>query len=94
MTGIFAGKNLIVIQMETIDYWMITEEDLPAIYSLMNEGIHFTNVYTPGFAIGYTFKTKFGHERRKIEEMNAYVQEAHQINDAILIQTTISIIRD
>ena len=59
LTGVFAGKNLIVIQLETIDDWMITLEDTPTLYRLMNDGINFTNLYTPGYASGYTFNTEF-----------------------------------
>lgn len=59
MSGIFVGKNLIVIQMETIDDWMITEKDMPALYYLMSEGINFANLYTPSYASGYTFNTEF-----------------------------------
>lgn len=58
-TGIFAGKNLIVIQLETIDDWMITAEDLPTLYRMMHEGINFSNFYTPSYANGYTFNTEF-----------------------------------
>lgn len=59
MTGIFAGKNLLVIQMETVDDWMITPEDMPTVYRMTREGIHFTEFYTPSYASGYTFNTEF-----------------------------------
>lgn len=59
MTGIFAGKNLIVLQLETVDDWMITEKDMPTTYRLMHEGINFSELYTPGYGSGYTFNTEF-----------------------------------
>ncbi len=59
MSGIFQGKNLIVIQLETIDDWMITEADMPATYHLMNHGINFSQLHTPGYGGGYTFNTEF-----------------------------------
>ena len=59
MTGVFSGKNLIVIMMESIDDWMITEEDMPTIYQIMNNGIAFSNMYTPSYSNGYTFNTEF-----------------------------------
>lgn len=43
----------------TIDDGMITQEDLPNPYRLMNAGINFTNLYTPSYASGYTFNVGF-----------------------------------
>ena len=59
MTGIFEGKNLILIQMETIDDWMVTEEVMPTLHRLMGEGINFTNMYTCLYGSGWTFSTEF-----------------------------------
>ena len=59
MTGVLAGKNLIVVMMETMDDWMITENDTPTLYRMMTEGIGFTNFYTPDYSSGYTFNTEF-----------------------------------
>lgn len=59
MTGIFEGKNLIVIQLESIDDWIVTEEDMPTTYQMMNAGMNFSNLYTPSYASGYTFNTEF-----------------------------------
>ena len=47
MTDIFKGKNLILVLMESMDDWLINEETTPTICSLMDEGINFTNMYTP-----------------------------------------------
>ena len=59
MTGIFAGKNLIVCMMEGIDDWLINETDTPALYYMMNHGINFGGMYTPKYSSGYTFNTEF-----------------------------------
>ncbi len=59
MTGILEGKNLIVIQMESIDDWLVTPDVMPTVYSLMEEGIHFTNFYAPTYSSGGTFNTEF-----------------------------------
>ncbi len=59
MTGFLEGKNIIIIQMETIDDWMIGENDTPCINRLMKEGICFSNFYTPCFGTGWTFGTEF-----------------------------------
>jgi len=59
MTGIFAEKNVIVVMLETVDDWMITEKDMPTVYRMMSEGIRFDNFYTPQYSNGYTFNTEF-----------------------------------
>lgn len=59
MTGIFSEKNVIIVMMESMDDWLITEEDTPAIYKMMKEGISFENLYTPDYSSGYTFNTEF-----------------------------------
>ena len=59
MTGIFAGKNVILVLMESTDDWMITPEDTPTLYKMMNEGINFTNFYTPGYGSARTLNSEF-----------------------------------
>lgn len=59
MTGIFAGKNVLVFMLESMDDWLVTPEDTPTIYKMMSEGINFTNMYTPDYSNGYTFNTEF-----------------------------------
>ena len=46
-TGIFAGKNLIVITAEAFAAEVIDPELTPTLYRLANEGIHFTDFYQP-----------------------------------------------
>lgn len=59
MTGIFEGKNLIVVMMESMDDWLVNENDTPVIHYMMNHGINFANMYTPRYSSGYTFNTEF-----------------------------------
>lgn len=59
MTGIFEGKNVVLVLMESMDDWMITEEDTPTISRLMKEGINFTNFYTPFYGSARTLNTEF-----------------------------------
>ena len=46
-TGMFEGKNLIVIVAEAFSPMSINEELTPTLYKLYNEGFQFTNFYTP-----------------------------------------------
>ena len=59
MTGIFEGKNVIFVLMESMDDWMITEEDTPTLCRLMDEGINFTNFYTPFYGSARTLNSEF-----------------------------------
>jgi len=59
MTGIFKDKNVIVVMMESMDDWLITEEYTPTIKYMMDNGINFTNFYMPTVGTGYTFNAEF-----------------------------------
>lgn len=59
MTGAFAGKNVVLVLMESMDDWMITPEDTPTLYRLMNEGVNFTDFYTPGYGTARTINSEF-----------------------------------
>ena len=59
MTGIFKGKNLILVQLESLDDWIVTPENTPTIFRMMQEGINFTNMHTCIYGSGSTFSTEF-----------------------------------
>ena len=58
MTGIYRGKNVIYVLMESMDDWALGEHT-PTINRLMEEGINFTSFYTPGYGGVRTFNTEF-----------------------------------
>ena len=58
MTGVFRGKNVVLVLMESMDDWMIGQHT-PTIGRLMEEGINFTNFYTPAYGGIRTFNTEF-----------------------------------
>jgi len=58
MTGIFAGKNVVFVLMESMDDWALNQHT-PTINRLMDEGINFTNFYTPPYGGVRTFNTEF-----------------------------------
>ena len=58
MTGIFEGKNVVFVLMESMDDWAIGEHT-PTISKLMAEGINFTDFYTPAYGSVRTFNTEF-----------------------------------
>ena len=46
-TGLFQGKNLILITAESFNYALIDPELTPTLYRLATQGIQFTNAYVP-----------------------------------------------
>ncbi|MBO5953522.1 MAG: LTA synthase family protein [Oscillospiraceae bacterium] len=58
MTGVFAGKNIVLVLMESMDDWALGEHT-PTINRLMAEGIRFSNFYTPPYGGVRTFNTEF-----------------------------------
>ena len=59
MTGIYKGKNVVAVLMESIDDWLVTPQDMPVLYELSGKGIFFNDFYTPDYANGWTFNTEF-----------------------------------
>ena len=59
MTGVFKDKNVVMIMLESIDDWLLTEDIMPNLCKLQQEGIDFTNNYAPTFGCGFTFNTEF-----------------------------------
>lgn len=58
-SGVFAGKNLILVQLESIDTWMLTQEYMPNLYRLQQQGVDFSDFYTPLYSTAATFSTEF-----------------------------------
>ena len=58
-TGLLAGKNVIMIQLEAIDTWLIDPDYMPTLARLKEEGIAFRNHYTPAYITAGTFNTEF-----------------------------------
>lgn len=58
-TGIFEDKNLIFIMVESLDNFLVTNKTMPTLYKLSNEGLNFTNRYSPAFGGGQTINSEF-----------------------------------
>lgn len=57
-TGIFKGKNVIFLQLEGIDSWLLTEKDMPNLYGLQRESLNFTRHYSYYTGGGSTFNSE------------------------------------
>lgn len=58
-TGRYAGKNLIMVQLEAIDTWMLDPDYMPRLSALKDKSIVFANHYTPAYITAGTFNTEF-----------------------------------
>ncbi len=58
MSGIFEGKNLILVQLEAIDTWML-DGYMPHLKAVKEQSISFSNHYTPAYITAGTFNTEF-----------------------------------
>lgn len=78
-TGLFKDKNLIFIQFEGLDDWLLTEEDTPTIYSMLNNSIVFNNHYSYYNGGGSTFNSEFAVNTGFITPLS-YTQNAYTFN--------------
>ncbi len=58
-TGLFEGKNVIFLQLEGMDSWVLNEKHTPNLYKLRKEGIDFKNHYSIYTGGGSTFNSEF-----------------------------------
>ncbi|MBQ4634129.1 MAG: sulfatase-like hydrolase/transferase [Bacilli bacterium] len=58
-TGLFKNNNVIFVQLEGIDDWLVTEETMPTLYSMLDNSINFTNHYSFYNGGGSTFNSEF-----------------------------------
>lgn len=58
-TGMFEGKNVIYLQLEGIDEWLLDENTMPTLYNMQNNAINFTNHYSYYNGGGSTFNSEF-----------------------------------
>ena len=58
-TGRFKDKNIILVQMEGMDDWLLNEENTPTLYSLKKNSFDFTEHYSYDINEGKTFNSEF-----------------------------------
>lgn len=58
-TGIFKDKNVIFLQLEGMDNWLLTKETTPNLYNLMKDSINFKEHYSIYTGGGSTFNSEF-----------------------------------
>jgi len=78
-TGKFEDKNLIFLQLEGIDDWLLTEEYMPNLYSLTKNAYNFKNHYSYYNGGGSTFNSEFAINTGFITPLS-YTQNAYTFN--------------
>ncbi len=78
-TGKFKNKNVIFLQLEGIDNWLLTKEIMPNTYSLLNNSINFTNHYSFYNGGGSTFNSEFAVNVGYMTPFT-YPQNAYSLN--------------
>ena len=78
-TGMLKEKNLIFVQLEGTDNWLINKSDTPTLYSMMKNSINFTNHYSYYNGGGSTFNSEFAVNTGFITPLS-YTQNAYTFN--------------
>lgn len=78
-TGKFKNKNVIFVQLEGIDNWLLTKENMPNTYSLLNNSINFKNHYSFYNGGGSTFNSEFAVNVGYMTPFT-YPQNAYSLN--------------
>ena len=78
-TGIFKDKNLIFIQLEGLDNWLLTETDTPTLFNMQNNSFNFNNHFSYYSGGGSTFNSEFAVNTGFITPLS-YTQNAYTFN--------------
>ena len=78
-TAYFKDKNLILLQMEGIDDWLLKENIMPNLYSLKKNSINFNNHYSFYNGGGSTFNSEFAVNTGYITPIS-YTRNAYTFN--------------
>ena len=58
-TGIFKDKNVIFVQLESMDIWLLNKNNTPTLHSLKNNSFVFSDHYSYRINAGPTFNSEF-----------------------------------
>lgn len=92
-TGIFKDKNVIFVQLEGLDSWLLTEKDTPNLYALMNNSFNFTNHFSYYNGGGSTFNSEFAVNTGYITPLS-YNQNAYTFNKNLFNYSMANMFKD
>ena len=79
--GVSRGKDLILIQLEAIDTWMLTEEYMPNTWALRQRSADFSEYYATIFISAGTFNSEFTANTGLIPATGSVSQKVYTEND-------------
>lgn len=82
-TGKFNGKNLIFLQLEGIDNWLVSKDTMPTLYNMINNSINFKDHYSFYTGGGSTFNSEFAVNTGFIVPLS-YNKNAYSFNNNYL----------
>lgn len=85
-TGLFKNKNVIFLQLEGMDSWLLNKKNTPTLYSLKNKSIEFTNFYSMYTGAGSTFNSEFAVNTGFLTPIS-YAQNAYTLNEQVFPNT-------
>jgi len=92
-TGYFENKNVIFLQLEGIDNWLITENDTPTLYSMLNNSFVFNKHYSYYNGGGSTFNSEFAVNTGFLTPIS-YTQNAYTFNKNTFDYTLAKLFKD
>lgn len=78
-TGKLKNKNIIFLQLEGIDDWVLTKKNMPNTYALLSNSINFNNHYSYYNGGGSTFNSEFAVNTGYVTPIT-YTQNAYTFN--------------
>ena len=78
-TGKYKDKNLIIVQLEGMDNWIVSKNDTPTIHNMMNNSINFTKHYSFYNGGGSTFNSEFAINTGYVTPFS-YIRNAYTFN--------------
>lgn len=92
-TGLFKDKNLIFLQLEGIDDWVLTKDNMPNLYNLYSNSISFNNHYSYYNGGGSTFNSEFAINTGYITPLS-YTQNAYSFNKNLFNQSMANLFKN
>lgn len=91
-TGIFEGKNIVLILAESFNTWGIHEQITPNLYKMKNSGYYFENYYAPTFPSN-TIDAEFAINTNLIPSMD-FGNTAYMFSDNSYPQSLANLFRN
>ena len=79
-TGTLAGKNFMMVMLESVDTWLVTPQIMPNLYELSQNGMTLEHFYTPLYLTAGTFNTELISQTGMIPAPTGLASAAYSTN--------------